>query len=72
MKSSATNPIPEGMHSITPHLICAGAADAIELYKKAFGATETSRLPGPDGKIIARDLRGPKIKEAVAAALDKR
>lgn len=29
---------PEGMHSVTPHLICAGAAKAIEFYKEAFGA----------------------------------
>ena len=57
MTSSAIKPIPEGMHSITPHLICAGAADAIEFYKKAFGATETSRLPGPDGKIMHASIR---------------
>ena len=45
-------PIPSGMHVVTPHLVCAGAADAIEFYKKAFGATEEARLPGPDGKSI--------------------
>lgn len=43
---------PEGMHSVTPHLVCRGAADAIEFYKKAFGATEQARLPGPDGRIM--------------------
>jgi PhnB protein len=43
---------PEGMHSVTPHLICAGAAKAIEFYKEAFGATEQARLPGPDGRIM--------------------
>jgi uncharacterized glyoxalase superfamily protein PhnB len=45
-------PIPEGMHTVTPHLVCAGAADAIEFYKKAFGAVELARLPGPDGKLM--------------------
>ena len=35
--SSSTKPIPEGMHTVTPHLICAGAADAIEFYKRAIG-----------------------------------
>ncbi|HEU4647338.1 MAG TPA: VOC family protein, partial [Burkholderiales bacterium] len=35
--------IPEGMHSVTPHLVCAGAAEAIEFYKKAFGAVEGGR-----------------------------
>ena len=44
--------IPGGMHSVTPHLVCAGAAKAIEFYKKAFGAEEQARLPGPDGRIM--------------------
>ena len=44
--------IPEGMHSITPHLVCAGAAKALEFYQKAFGATEVGRLPGPDGRLM--------------------
>src|SRR3546814_11023931 len=35
-----------------PHLVCAGAADAIAFYKKAFGASEMIRLPGPDGKLM--------------------
>jgi PhnB protein len=46
------NPIPPGMHSITPHLVCAGAADAIEFYKKAFNAQEYGRVPGPDGRLM--------------------
>jgi len=37
-------PIPEGYHSVTPYLIIKGAADAIEFYKKAFGATELFRM----------------------------
>jgi uncharacterized glyoxalase superfamily protein PhnB len=45
------------MHSVTPHLVCAGAADAIEFYKKAFGAVEMARLPGPDGKIMHAMIR---------------
>ena len=44
--------IPEGMHSITPHLVCAGAAKALDFYQKAFGATEVGRLPGPDGRLM--------------------
>ncbi|OWY30427.1 VOC family protein [Herbaspirillum robiniae] len=44
--------IPPGMHSITPHLVCAGAAEAIEFYKKAFGAREGGRLAGPDGRLM--------------------
>ena len=49
--------IPEGMHTVTPHLVCAGAADAIEFYKKAFGAEEVMRLPGPDGKLMHACVR---------------
>lgn len=38
--------------AITPHLVVAGAADAIEFYKQAFGATEMMRIPAPDGKLM--------------------
>ena len=44
-------PIPDGYHTVTPYLIVKGAADAIEFYKKAFGATEMMRMPTPGGKI---------------------
>jgi uncharacterized glyoxalase superfamily protein PhnB len=50
-------PIPDGMHSVTPHLICAGAADAIEFYKKAFNAVEVVRLPGPQGRLMHAMIR---------------
>ncbi len=46
------NPIPEGHHSITPTLTVRGAANAIEFYKKAFGAQEIMRFHGLDGKTI--------------------
>ena len=49
--------IPQGMHSVTPHLICAGAAKAIEFYKQAFGATEQARLPGPDGRLMHASVK---------------
>lgn len=43
--------IPEGYHSVTPYLIVKGASDAIEFYKRAFGATEIMRMASPDGNI---------------------
>src|ERR1700752_277122 len=49
--------IPDGMHTVTPHLVCAGAADAIEFYKRAFNATETSRLPAKNGKLMHASVR---------------
>ena len=50
-------PVPEGMHTVTPHLVCAGAADAIEFYKKAFNATEVGRMAGPQGKLMHDMIR---------------
>ena len=52
-----TKPIPEGYHTATPCLIIGGAADAIEFYKKAFGATELFRFPAPDGKIGHAEIK---------------
>ena len=49
--------IPDGMHTVTPHLICAGAADAIEFYKKAFNAVESGRMAGPQGKLMHALIR---------------
>jgi PhnB protein len=46
-----TKRVPEGYHTVTPYLAVRGASEAIEFYKKAFGATEVSRLSMPDGKI---------------------
>jgi uncharacterized glyoxalase superfamily protein PhnB len=57
MSKPAVNPIPDGMHSLTPLLVCAGAADAIAFYKKAFNAIEETRLPGPEGKLMHAMVR---------------
>ncbi len=50
--TKATQPIPPGHHTITPHLIIKNAAKAIEFYKKAFGAEELARVPMPDGRLM--------------------
>jgi uncharacterized glyoxalase superfamily protein PhnB len=57
MTKSQVKPIPEGMRTVTPHLVCAGAADAIEFYKKAFNAVEMGRMPGPEGKLVHALIR---------------
>jgi len=49
--------IPKDYNSVTPYLIVKGAAQAIEYYKKVFGATETVRMNGPDGKIGHAELK---------------
>jgi PhnB protein len=52
-----TQAIPKGFHSITPSLFVAGAAKAIDFYKKAFGAEERMRFPAPDGSIMYAELK---------------
>ena len=54
--AKARSPIPEGFHTVTPHLIFDKAAEAIDFYKKALGAQEKTRALGPDGKIIHAEL----------------
>ena len=49
-------PIPDGFTAVTPYLTIAGAAAAIDFYKKAFGAEEAYRLPTPDGKIMHAEI----------------
>jgi PhnB protein len=53
----AVSHIPEGYATVTPYLIVNGAADAIEFYKRAFGATELMRFPAPDGKVAHAELQ---------------
>jgi len=49
--------IPQGYNAITPYLIVKGAADAIEFYKRVFGATEICRFGQPGGKIGHAELK---------------
>jgi PhnB protein len=53
----AVKTIPEGYHSVTPYLIISGAGEAIDYYKKAFGATELLRMPAPGGKIGHAEIK---------------
>ena len=53
----AVKPIPEGYHSVTPYLIIRGATEAIEFYKKAFGAVELFRIPAPGGTIGHAEIK---------------
>src|SRR5262245_48186786 len=50
-------PIPDGYHTVTPYLVCKGAAAAIDFYKKAFGATELMRMNGPGGCIGHAEIK---------------
>lgn len=53
----SANPVPEGYNSVIPYLTIRGAADAIEYYKKVFGAKEVLRLVAPDGNIAHAEIR---------------
>jgi PhnB protein len=53
----AVKPIPDGYHSVTPYLIVKGASRAIDFYKKAFGATEVMRMPGPNGTLAHAEIQ---------------
>ncbi len=50
--AGSAKPIPDGYHTITPHLVARDANAAIEFYKRALGAEELCRMPGPDGKKV--------------------
>lgn len=52
MSEPATSFKPAYAHAVSPHLVCAGAATAIDFYKAAFGAEEVMRLAAPDGKLM--------------------
>ena len=60
--------IPDGMRTLTPELFCAGAAEAIAFYKKAFGAVEIMRFPGPDGKLLHAEV---KIGDSTLMLMDE-
>lgn len=49
--------IPDGYHSLTPYMGIDKAGEAIEFYKKAFGATQVMRLDMPDGRVGHAELR---------------
>ncbi len=53
----AVKKIPDGYAAATPYLTVKGAAQAIEFYRKAFGAEEVLRVPMPDGRIAHAEVR---------------
>jgi PhnB protein len=66
--ATATKPIPDGYHSATPYLIVNGAAEAIDFYKRAFGATELLRMADSKGGIAHAEI---KIGDSVIMFADE-
>lgn len=50
-------PIPPGYHTVTPYIVCRGAARAIDFYKRAFGAKERLRMNAPDGSVAHAEIQ---------------
>jgi PhnB protein len=50
-------PIPRGFTAVTPYLVCEGAAEAIEFYRRAFGAEVVTRHDGPGGAVMHAEVR---------------
>ncbi len=67
-KSKPSSPIPRGFGTVTPYLTIAGGAQAIDFYKKAFGAKELSRSSTPDGKILNANI---KIGDSIVMLSDE-
>ena len=63
-----TSYIPHGYHTVTPYIAVNNAAEAIEFYKRAFGAEERYRMPTPDGKIMHAEI---KIGDSVVMLSDE-
>jgi PhnB protein len=55
--AKAQKAVPDGFHTVTPQLTLDNAAEAIAWYKKALGAEELSRAPGPDGKLMHAEIK---------------
>jgi PhnB protein len=57
MTTAEPSPIPDSYRRITPALIVAGAAKALDFYAQVFGATERMRIPGPGGSIVHAEIQ---------------
>jgi PhnB protein len=67
MMAGEVKPIPEGYEGVTPYLYLKGAAEAIDFYKRAFGAQELYRLPGPNDTIGHAEI---KIRNSIVMLAD--
>lgn len=61
--------IPEGFTTVTPHLVCNNCAEAIEFYKKAFGAVDLGRMEEPNTKKIVH--ASMKIGDSMIMLVDE-
>jgi PhnB protein len=62
--------LPEGFHTITPNVIVERVVDAVDFYKKVFGAEEIMRLTVPDGRVVHCELKFGDSRLNVGVAMD--
>ncbi len=55
--TTSTKALPNGMHTLTPHIVCADCSGAMAFYAAAFGAVEEARMPREDGKLMHAAMR---------------
>jgi uncharacterized glyoxalase superfamily protein PhnB len=68
-KATKVKPIPKGMRTVTPHLICKEVANAIEFYKKDFSVVEMFRMLNPDGeRLLHAEIR---VGDSVVMLVDE-
>ena len=66
--AKAASPIPDGYHTVTPHIVLDDCAKAIEFYARAFGAEKLLSMPGPMGKIVHAEI---KIGDSIVMMSDE-
>jgi PhnB protein len=66
--TTKVQPIPKGYEGATPYLIIKGAGNALDFYKKGFGATEIMRIPAPGEKVGHAEI---KIGKAIIMLADE-
>ncbi len=67
-RSQKLKPVPDEFGTVTPYLVVKGGQEALEFYKKAFGATELQRQTAPDGKLIHGRI---KIGDSIVMLADE-
>jgi PhnB protein len=66
--ATSVKSIPDGYRTVTPYMYIRGAAQAIDFYKRAFGADELFRMPGPDGTLMHAEI---KIGDSIVMLADE-
>lgn len=53
----AVKAVPDGYHTVTPHLTVKGASKVLDFVKQAFEAKEIHRMAHPDGTLMHAEIK---------------